>query len=117
VFSKLKYAILVTIISSEILIHIVMKKILFCLLTLFTLASLTGSSKETILITVQADKTGAEIRPAMYASSSLDRKNGKLYVKIVNLNEKPVPVRLDLGRLQYTKTQCIRPLSRKEAGT
>lgn len=39
----------------------------------------------------------------VYASSSLDSKKGKLYVKIVNSNEKQVPVRLDLGRLQYTK--------------
>ena len=29
---------------------------------------------------------------------------GKLYVKIVNSNEKPVPVQLDLGRLPYTGT-------------
>ena len=38
----------------------------------------------------------------MYASSSLDWKKGKLYVKIVNSTDLPVPVRLDLGRLPYT---------------
>ena len=40
----------------------------------------------------------------IYASASLDRNKGKLYVKIVNSNEKPVPVQLDLGRLPYTGT-------------
>jgi alpha-N-arabinofuranosidase len=39
----------------------------------------------------------------MYVSSTIDRKNGKLYVKIVNSTEKPVPVQLGLGRLPYTK--------------
>ena len=40
----------------------------------------------------------------IYASSSVDRKNGKLYIKLVNSSEKQVAVRLSLGRLPYTKT-------------
>lgn len=39
----------------------------------------------------------------MYVSSTIDRKNGKLYIKIVNSTEKPVPVQLGLGRLPYVK--------------
>jgi len=40
----------------------------------------------------------------IYASSSVDRKNGKLYIKLINSSEKQVPVRMALGRLPYTKT-------------
>ena len=40
----------------------------------------------------------------IYASSSVDRKNGKLYIKPVNSSEKQVPVRLALGKLPYTKS-------------
>lgn len=40
----------------------------------------------------------------IYASSSLDRTNGKLYIKLVNSSKKQVPVTLALGKLPYLKT-------------
>jgi alpha-L-arabinofuranosidase len=39
-----------------------------------------------------------------YASSTIDSKAGKLYVKLVNSTDKPVTVTLSLGTLPYAKT-------------
>jgi alpha-N-arabinofuranosidase len=44
--------------------------------------------------------TGQE---GVYASSSIDRKAGKLYIKLVNSTEKSKPVTLTLGPLPYLK--------------
>ena len=40
----------------------------------------------------------------LYASSTIDMKGGKLYIKIVNSSDKRKPVTLTLGALPYTKT-------------
>jgi len=45
--------------------------------------------------------TGQE---GIYASSTIDPKAGKLYIKIVNSTDMPRPVTLVLGPLQYAKT-------------
>jgi alpha-N-arabinofuranosidase len=44
--------------------------------------------------------TGQE---GIYASSSVDRNTGKLYVKVVNSTDQPRPVTLVLGQLPYMK--------------
>lgn len=53
------------------------------------------------LLSAGKSLTGQE---GFYASSTIDSKAGKLYVKLVNSTDKPVNVTLTLGALPYAKT-------------
>jgi alpha-L-arabinofuranosidase len=46
----------------------------------------------------------------LYASSSIDMKSGKLYIRVVNTSDKKRPVKLELGALPYLKDGVIETL-------
>ena len=60
--------------------------------------------KGTRIIPVLSEDKPLTGQEGLYASSTIDLKTGKLYVKIVNSTEKAIPVALDLGPLQYGKS-------------
>jgi len=58
----------------------------------------------TNVVAVRSDGKNLTGQEGIYASSTIDRKAGKLYIKIVNSNERARPVTLTLGPLPYGKT-------------
>jgi alpha-L-arabinofuranosidase len=70
--------------------------------------------KGTAVVPVLSDGKTLTGQNGIYASSSIDRKSGELYIKIVNSTDMINPVAITLGSLPYAKTAVKETL--KSAG-
>jgi len=64
---------------------------------------LFSNYKGTMVVPVLSDGKTVTGQEGFYASSSIDRKTGKLYIKLVNSTDKIKPVEIALGPLPYLK--------------
>lgn len=65
---------------------------------------LFSNYKGTKVVPVMSDGKALTGQEELYSSSTIDMKNGKLYIKIVNSSDKKRQVILSLGSLPYEKT-------------
>jgi alpha-L-arabinofuranosidase len=64
---------------------------------------LFSNYKGTRVVPVLSEGKALTGQENLYASSTIDMKNGKLYIKIVNSSDKKKPMTLSLGALSYKK--------------